>query len=308
MPSAAWSFGTISKPPVAPIAPRALMGNMCGIRVPGAPAVPGGAADASLILSWFYARYPADWRAKIRAEWKRKGLIDVLVSWPDDQIFGLTPDQHVAMCLELAADGFRPNDFLSAKPTSSDQIRDGQGTLDNILLVLPQLIKAQAISRACLAWEACLWLSPADVALLRDTLCPMLVAVGIKVYFHGGPGKSSWQFNGQSFGDFWNASIGKYTGLYHEKVIDQTPDQYRGDSGGITDVLIRFAGGAGCSDDSGFGHPFDFHALEITAQTQFDGTTTEAEGNALGTWALQTPPVTGPRGVVAGVIGSGNGF
>jgi hypothetical protein len=279
---------------------------MCGVRVKGAPAVRGGAADSSLILSWFYSRYPADWREQIRAIWHDRGLVDVLVSWPDDQIFGLTPDQHVAMCLELAADGFRPNDFLSAKPQSSDQIRDGQATLDNIMLVLPKLIEARAISRACLAWEACLWLSPADVALLRDTLCPLLVAAGVKVYFHGGPGKSSWQFNGQNFADFWNASVGKYTGLYHEKIIDQTPEEYRGESGGINDVLIRFAGNFGVSVDSGFGHPFDFIALEITAQTQFDGSTTETEGDEYGTWAITTPPQGGPAGLV-GVLGSGNG-
>ncbi len=281
---------------------------MCGVRVPGLPPVPGGAADPSLLISWFISRYSASDRQRSYDVWREKQLIDVLVSWPDDQIFGFSPSHHVDMCLELAAEGFRPNDFMSAKPVSSDQIRDGQGTLDNIMLVLPQLISQQAISRCCLAWEACLWLSPADVALLRDTLCPMLVAAGIKVYFHGGPGKSSWQFNGQSFADFWNASIGKFTGLYHEKIIDQTPEEYRGESGGITDVLDRFAGFDNCSDDSGFGHPFDFHALEITAQTQFDGTTTEAEGDALGRWALGTPPVTGPHGAVAGVMGSGNGF
>lgn len=294
-------FGSVR----APVAPRTYDGNMCGVRIPGAPAVPGG-ADSSLILSWFYPRYPPEWRAQIRAAWKRRGQIDVLVSWPDDQIFGLSPAQHVAMCLELVADGFRPNDFLSAKPTSSDQIRDGQGTLDNILLVLPLLIAAGAISRVCLAWEACLWLSPADVALLRDTLCPPLVAAGIKVYFHGGPGKSSWQYDGQNFADFWNASVGKFTGLYHEKIIDQSPEEYRGESGGLNDVLIRFAGNFGVTADSGFGHPFDCIALEITAQTQFDGTTTEGEGDAYGTWAIDTPPQGGPAGFV-GVMGSGNG-
>ncbi len=55
--------------------------------------------------------------------------------------------------------------------------------------------------------------------------------------------------------------------------------------------------------DSGFGHPFDFVALEITAQPQFNGQMSEAEGNSWGQTAITTPPV----GRVI-VQGSGNGL
>ncbi len=74
------------------------------------------------------------------------------------------------------------------------------------------------------------------------------------------------------------------------------------------DILIRFSGQAGCSDDRGDGTPFSFVALEITAQTQYDGDTTEAQGDELGSWAIQAPPQTGPRGVIARCDGSGNGM
>ena len=70
----------------------------------------------------------------------------------------------------------------------------------------------------------------------------------------------------------------------------------------ITDCLERFAGGFGFPTDSGFGHPFDFVALEITAQPQFNGEMTEADGDLWGQTALQTPPC----GSVS-VMGSGNG-
>ena len=46
-----------SRPAPPPVDLRAWKGNICGVHVPGLPAVPGGAADASLVLSWFYDRY-----------------------------------------------------------------------------------------------------------------------------------------------------------------------------------------------------------------------------------------------------------
>jgi len=52
--------------------PRFWKGNMCGIRVVGAEAVPGGAADPRLFSRGFYDRYSATTRAAIRASWKGK--------------------------------------------------------------------------------------------------------------------------------------------------------------------------------------------------------------------------------------------
>ncbi len=51
-------------------APRVWAGNFCGVRVPGLPPVPGGAADPSLVLSFFYDRYGPDDQARIRQAWK----------------------------------------------------------------------------------------------------------------------------------------------------------------------------------------------------------------------------------------------
>ena len=39
---------------------------------------------------------------------------------------------------------------------------------------------------------------------------------------------------------------------------------------------------------------------------QFDGSVSEHQGDAWGTWAIRTPPSHGPAGAV-GVIGTGNG-
>lgn len=287
----------------APIAPREYRGNMCGVRVPGLEPVPGGANDPSLVLSWFIDRYSPESRQRIYAAWKAAGCGDVLVSWPDSRAFGQSPQQFVGTCQELVANGFLPCVFLCSKDMDPSDV---PAILANIAPVLPLLIQAGVIPRACIGWELSIWLSPTQVQQLIDALAPPLVAVGTKVYVHFQEGYSSFQQPGEFFCDFWNRQVGKLTGLLRQKILSQNLHDYRYASGGIVDVLIRFAGHFNVVPDSGFGHPFDDIELEITAQDQFYGSVSEAQGNALGTWALETPPQSGPAGTVR-VMGSGNG-
>lgn len=294
-----------AKPPIPPFkpAPRTYAGNMCGVHVPGLPAVPGGAPDTSLVLSWFYSRYQPSDRKRIRDAWRGK-YPDVLLSWPDDRGFGLTAQQHAAICQELIAEDFRPCDMLLSKVYDPPTFA---GCMANLAPVLPFLIGL--IPRMCIGWELNLWLSPEVLRQLIDTLCPMFTSPEqplTKCYVHFSEGVSSWQIDGHPFAFFWNGNVGKLSGLLRQEILSQTPDQRRYDSGGITDVLTRFAGNFGVVPDSGFGHPFDDIELEISAQPQFNGTMTEAQGNVQGTWAIDTPAQTGPAGAVS-VMGSGNG-
>jgi len=285
------------------VAPRPWAGNMCGVHIVGAPAVPGGAADSSLILDWFYERYEPDFRAIIRATWKEAGIVDVLVSWPDSQEFGHTPAQFRAICQELIQNGFRPCAMLSAKPTSSDEIRDLQGTLENIMLVLPLILKL--VPRMCLGWELSLWLSPSDVQWLIDQLSPLILPNGTKFYVHFQEGYPSYQQPGGTVADFWHANVNKLTGILYQKKLSQNNAEFL-DS--LSDCLQRFCGGFNMPDDKGDGLPFDFIGLELSAQWQFNGQMTTEQGNALGRVAINAPHCFGPNGAEAWVLGSGNGF
>lgn len=286
---------------VAP-APRFWKGNMCGIRLPGAPAVAGGAADAALILSWFYDRYPSDWRRRIQDAWRARGYTHVLLSWPDARVAGATPESFAGICRELTVAGFYPCPMLCSKDHDP---RDVNGVIANIEAVLPSLVGV--VPLACIGWELSLWLSPTDVQTLIDRYAPPFVAAGARVYVHFQQGYGSFQQPGKTVADFWNPNVGKLTGLLHQKIVAQTREQYRTDSGGLVDMLQRFAGHFNVAADSGFGHPFDLVALEITATQQFNGQMNEADGDRLGQWAIDTPPQNGPAGLV-GVSGSCNGF
>ncbi len=231
----------------------------------------------------------------------------VVLSWPDSRAFGQTPEQFVATCRELLEDGFYPCPFLTSK--DFDPRDDAATILARLEEILPLLVGV--VPLVCIGWELNLFLGATPLQTLIDAIAPRFTPSGCRVYVHFSEGVSAWQQPGTpehptSFADFWAGNVGKLTGILRQKVLAQTPAQYRDDSGGIRDVLARFAGGFNCPADSGFGHPFDDIELEISAALQFNGSMTEAEGDALGRWAISTPGVMGPLGMVT-VQGSGNG-
>jgi hypothetical protein len=289
--------------PIAPIAPREYSGNLAGVRVPRLPHVQGGAADASLVLSWFYDRYSSPDRAAIRSAWATRGQFDVLLSWPDSRSIGHSPSSFVATCRELIADGFRPCVMLLSK--DFDPHHDVPGCLQNVEAVLPLLLAPRVASRICIGWELSLWLSAAEVQQLTDAIAPRCAAVSVKTYVHFQGGFAHYAVDGPNatFASYWNLQVGKLTGLLHQRDLGWTEAEYQSR---LSDILVRFAGGFNTSPDSGFGHPFDCVAFEITAALQFNGTMSEAEGNRWGRVALATPTSVGPAGTVR-VMGSGNG-
>lgn len=293
------TIGLESTLPPFKAAPRFWTGNMCGVHVPGLPPVPGGASDPTLVLSWFYDRYPVEWRKEIRTVWHWKGYVHVLLSWPDCRAHHGTAAApfFASICAELVADGFYPCVMLCAKDIDPPDVPTIMRSMADVLPLLVPIVPL-----FCVGWELSLWLSPTQVQQLIDWVAVAVVPKA-RLYVHFQQGYGSFQQPGMHFADFWNLNVGKLTGLLHQKILSQTPEEYRGASGGLVDILDRFAGGFGCAADSGFGHPFDLVALEITAMTQFEGSTSEANGDALGTWAIQTPAVGGVT-----VMGSGNGL
>jgi hypothetical protein len=286
-------------------APRFWRGNMCGTRVPGLEPVPGGAADASLVLSWFYDRYTPSSRRLIREAWAAKQLSHVLLSWPDARGNGSTPEQFAACCEELLAAGFFPCVMLTSKVY--DDPSDPAALVAALVPLLALLVGR--VPAFCVGWELSIWLTPTQAQALVDGIAPLVHRQAeTRLYVHFQEGYGHFAQPGEIFAAYWNRNVGKLTGVLHQKVLKQTPEQYHFDSGGLVDILIRFAGHDFCSPDSGFGHPFDLVALEITATFQFAGVCTEEQGDAMGRWACAAPAQAGPGGALVGVMGSGNGL
>lgn len=280
-------------PPFTPC-PREYSGDMCGCRIPGLPAVPGGANDPALFLSWFYDRYDSSTRAIARAANHQRTYTDLLLSWPDARVNGCSPEQFRDICQELIADHITPCVMWCSKDIDAHDVPSikaaVQPALDLLIGILP---------RACVGWELSLWLSPTQVQELIDWMAPQVTPWGCRLYVHFQQGYFAFQQPGGVTADFWKANVGKLTGVLHQRDLSWDPDMYQAR---IVDCLQRFAGGFGFPKDSGFGHPFDFIALEITAAVQFNGQMSEGSGQAWGRTAINTPPSGGVK-----VMGSGNG-
>lgn len=286
------------KQPFRP-APRVWKANMCGVRVPGLQPVAGGAKDPSLVLSWFYDRYDGPSRAAIRATWQAKGLTHVLLSWPDSRSYGQSPQQFAATCKELIAAGFYPCVFFCSKDCDPPDVETIKA---RILEVLPFLVGL--IPMACIGWELSLWLSPTQVQQLIDWLAPQLVAVKCRVYVHWQEGYYTFPQPDHDNASFLLANVGKLSGVLHQRDLSLSKQEYRDR---LVDCLQRSAGQFNCPAVMIDGHGYDVVACEITAQPQFNGEMSEAEGNSWGQWAIDTPAVDGPVGPVS-IMGSGNGL
>lgn len=278
-------------PPPGPfkVAPRYWRGNLCGCRVPGVLAVAGGAADQSLVLSWFYDRYDASDRKAIRKAWSAKGYTHILLSWPDSRDVGVSPVQFLAVCQELIDTGFFPCVMLSSKDHDPADVPTIVNAVTPVLGLLVGVVPA-----FCIGWELSLWLSPSQVQELIDAISPIcLQQPGTLVYVHFQERYMSFPPPNTDNATFWRKNIGKLTGVLAQKMISQTDAEFLD---WIHDCLARFCGG--------FNMPtgFDFVMLEISADSQFKGTCSEAEGDRLGRVAINAPAVGG-----VSVSGSGNG-
>lgn len=297
----------VQLPPLVPSQPpvtlREWRANMCGIRVPGLPPVPGGASDASLFLSWFYHLYGPSDRAVIRAAMKARPskMTHWLLSWSDARRAGLSAADLVALAQELMAAGFAPAIMLTGKYDTSDWTV--QQILDNALAVLPVFI-AGGIKIYSVGWELNSWLSPAELRQYIDAMAPVVVGAECLLYVHFTAGVFAWQADGHDTASFWNACVGQLTGILYQKGLEWDDALFQAI---IQDGLSRFSGNFNFVTDSGFGHPFDYVTLEDTAELQFDGSCSEEEGDRVGAVGMATASITGPTGVTVGVMGFGNG-
>lgn len=287
-------------PPFEP-APRVWRTNMCGMRVAGLSAIPGGAADPTLFVSWLYHRYPDGQRAAIRKAAVLHRWSHVLLSWPDARAAGITPVQFRDQCEEWIAAGIVPSVMLYSKDVDPADVPTIEASISAVLPLLLGMVPV-----FCVGWELSIELSPTQVQQLIDWLAPQIVPTGAFLYVHFQQGYFAFQQPGGTTADFWKLQVGnppKLRGVLHQRMQsgsdawDKPMYQAR-----ITDCLERFAGQDNFPPNSGDGTPFDFVALEITAMDQFNGAMSEADGNTWGDTALATPPV----GTVH-VMGSGNG-
>lgn len=298
---------TIGQPHGVPAAPnlRWFRGDFCGVRVPGLPAVDGGAGDPSTLLTPFIDRYsPAD-QATAIGIYKSKGYTHWKLWWPDSRVAGgvggggQSIAQFVATCQMLQGNGLIPVPFLLSKVY--DGINPAPNACDGIIAALQAGGVAQIM---CVGGELDLFNDPGPP--LQGIIDHMagLVVPATNLYVHFSPGYVAWQSPGDLGSVFWKNNINKLTGLLHQKVPDWDCGMYQAR---LADLLVRFGDGiSGWPTDSGLGHPFDVVADEYSAPARFDGNMTEEAAILMGTQAICSPGQDGGPPTIS-VMGFNNG-
>lgn len=268
-----------------------------------------------MVFSWLLHLFCAESQATILQFFKDAGDEDWLLSWPDFE--SQDPQAFGALILQVRRAGFRPKVMLCNKSGPTDLA----GLQAKILPVIP-ILAAYGVPRVGVGWELDSFLDPGDITVtpprvgvmqpLIDWLSIVTGWWGAFLYVHFTGGRPSWQPNGLLFADFWNRNVGKLRGLFHQKVTLATDAEYQTGEGGLRDILLHFNGGSGCTADSGDGTPFDLIAGEVnleecSGENGPDALISEAEMHRRARIGVQTPPTTGPTGVVA-VLGSGCGL
>jgi len=301
MAAAACLAAMSSRAVKAPIAPRLYRGDM-GVFIDGAPDVGAGGVQ-NLVLSFMYPRYPSGFRAIIRAVWKQRQSLDVLLSWQDDAAYGITLGQILDVRRELCAEGFRPCEWMASKVYMPRD--DAAGTLQIMEPTLAAFLSADCISRYCVGGELDLWNTYDSLQAITDAIAPRINGIGRTLAVHFSTNRADWRPDhpGSTFADYWNLNQGKLSALWFQADSEASDANLQAE---MVPILERFAGNDGVVPDSGFGHPFDCHAVEISLQKMFDGGMDQAECDRRGRVELATPAQGGPAGMVS-VMGSGNG-
>jgi hypothetical protein len=151
-------------------------GNFCGLRVPGAPYVPGCTEqDTSLIFTWFLYEYPRDWQERIldayqacgythidfhRADWL--GLVDGVPGCDKSVALDLVRrcrDRGLTVIVNLAINATPdPNEL---KPWIDDLVGAGMAI-------------------GCIAWQINQLLLWPDIFDYIDWVCPYIHQQGVK--------------------------------------------------------------------------------------------------------------------------------
>lgn len=281
----------IGQPGGIPATLRWFKGNFCGIRVPGLPAVAGGSSDPSVVFTPFLDRYSLANQNLILTDYVARGYTHFKLSWPDSRDGnGQSIAQFVATCVLVQSYGLYPVVFLAAKGF------DDPGNYAAAAgPIIGPLIGAGVLPAACVGWELSLWMSPTQVQQAIDYCVSQGVTetAGHNLYVHFQVGYPAFQQPGQFTSAFWQANVSKLTGCLYQGDPSWSCHTLQDH---LFDIQVRQAGGAGWPSDSGFGHPIDFVADELTAMSQFFGGLSEAGGDQQGFYALCAPgpvPVSG---------------
>jgi hypothetical protein len=314
-PFPAGSFDRVL-PFTPPVGPDRLFyrGQFCGLRLPGAPAVVGGPADPALMMACLLDRYPRAWQDAFLQHYAACGYTHLQRSIGHALPFGAWGGVTLDAFLELtgraqAAGLFADQWFLGGEALMT---RDGDAAYWQPILdpLIDAMLAAHAIDTACVGWQLDAYnaIGPPIRSIIQycaDKVGPHDIPLGTHWMNEAG---GWWDAHEPGYGGsdarfvWWQSMRNQVLWFHHQgdTTMARTDPKLYQDK--LKDTLDPF--GDGRMGTSGlFGdRPFGVTVFECSAQDQFNGVTSEDEGDLVGYLICCA---TGTHG--AHVSGYGNG-
>lgn len=264
-------------------------GNFCGIHIPGAPAVVGGPPDASLIMACLLDRYPREIQDAFLERYASYGFTHLQRSighaLPFGAWSGVSLDQFIALTTRAQAYGlFADQWFLGGEALMT---RDADAAYWAPILdqIIDALLANAAMDTACVGWQLDQYNVPGDPILSIIDYCAEKVGPhDIPLGTHWVNEAGGWWATGGNPGnrfDWWKRMRNRVLWFHHQgdtTMARTNPALYQAK---LCDTLNPF--GDGRMGTSGlFGdRPFGLTVFECSAQDQFNGVTSEDEGDLI---------------------------
>jgi hypothetical protein len=302
-------------------------GNFCGIRLDGAPSVPGSNHDhPSLIMAALLDNYPAEWQHAYLMEYAQNGYTHLQRSLGHALYYGHSLDNYISLSRVareqyglycdhwLMGGGEGTGWAFKAKDQTVDYWRPFLTPYINAL------VGAGVMDTCCVGWQLDQFNIPGNVLIGIIAWMAQAVPQSVPLFTHWvNEALAWWKDGGEVWTDDYTGSTNVdnrftwwwvmqpyLTGGHHQgsnAMAIGDPKQYQDR---LLDTLDPF-GGDLSKGDMGQSHrdgvrPFALTAFEVTAQYQFDAQCTEDQGDLAGYLAMCT---TSPTGLP--MAGYGNG-
>lgn len=267
-------------------------GNFCGIRLPGAPGVldgpnatvPGG--DTSLIMTCLLDRYPLEWQQEFFKAYGAAGYTHLQLSVGHAAYFGTSRDAYIALAKRAQSYGlFVDHWFLGGGPPDRSgpfQTRDQDVTYWQPLLDpwIDALLAEKAIDAACVGWQLDQYNVPGPpIQSIIDYHADRLAPHGIPIGTHWVNEAGGWWVAPGNRFTWWQDQRNKLTWFHHQGDVNLSIPEYQAK---LCDTLNPFGDGAMGTSGLFGDRPFSLVVYECSAQNQYDGVTSELEGDERG--------------------------
>lgn len=293
--------------------------NFCGIRIKGAPVVPGSnPANPELVMSALLDNYPRDIQERYLETYASYGYTHLQRSLGHALGYGHGFDNYCALTAKAQSYGLFADHWLLGARESAELFvpnQDGPYWRPIIKPYIDEMRYRGLIDSACVCWQMDQMQqgAPGNPTISIIAMIAELLPSDVPLYTHWvNDAMAWWKTGGEAWNGFnvhdrfswWQAMQPYLTGGYYQgdtTLAIHDPTTYQGK---IRDTLNPFSDGRMGKSRRNGEKNFAMIAYENTAQSQFDGACSEDQGDLTGYILTCTTSDGGTGGVMAGY---GNG-